>query len=142
MPQATALPQQPSWGHDLEIRDPRDWQRSARRIKVPDFAFALLARVGCLIGSRRRSVPIANGPLLLFFFEDREFDPLVLGLRQLLGEDLSGPGLSLRCSCRDCRTRESEVDHTKMPRRHPVADLEAELVVKEVTAKRRIVQHG
>ena len=72
----------------------------------------------------------------IYQFIRPEFDCISEGLGRLLGEDLSGPYWVL-CTCRDCQRREAESDHTALPGRNPLDNVQVEEIVKAVTAKRK-----
>jgi hypothetical protein len=129
MTQATALPQ-PSlspgtleWGHPLVTPD-------GQTIRVPASAFRKLRQLGALLGNSNRLSP------KIYQLIQPEFDCISEGLGRLLSQDLSGPSWVL-CTCKDCRRRAEESDHTALPGRNPLDDARAEEIVKAVTAKRK-----
>lgn len=85
MTQAIAL----YWGHPLVTPD-------GRTIRVPHSAFASLRKLGLLVRNKNRLSP------LVYELLDPQYDCLAVGLRQLLGVDLSGPKWVM-CNCHKCR---------------------------------------
>lgn len=114
----------PEWGHALAIWD------TGRVIRVPAFIFPELKRLGLLIGKRA-----ILSPMILAFYRDRSLDPLIDGIRQVLGPELTGPEW-LVCRCRDCHKKASDADQTQEPR-GAVSAMVAEQVVAEVRRRRR-----
>lgn len=85
--QATAL----EWGHPLLTPD-------GREIRVPSSTFGQLRRIGALMGNSNKLSSV------IYEFLDPQYDSLALGLRQLLGRDLTGPKW-LVCNCEQCKSR-------------------------------------
>jgi hypothetical protein len=109
---ATALPVQPEWGHPLITP-------KGNVIRVPADVFPLLRRLGLLANNKPRL------SLRIYEFLDPQYNCLSWGLRQLLGDDLSGPAW-LVCECDECKGKGTDRD-AKLASR----------VVDEVRAKRR-----
>lgn len=107
------------WGHLLITPD-------GRKIRVPAAVFPALRQIGCLIGDRRLS------PLVHKFMEP-EYDALAVGLRLLLGRDLSGPAW-LVCNCQECKER--GCDNVRMPKQPAPGYEDADRVVADVKARR------
>jgi hypothetical protein len=109
---ATALPVQPEWGHPLITPE-------GRVIRVPADVFPQLRRLGLLVNNKPRLSP------RVYEFLDPQYDCLALGLRQLLGADLTGPAW-LVCGCDECKGKGTDRDATLASR-----------VVAEVMARRK-----
>lgn len=125
MTQAAALPVEPEWGHKLAIWD------TGRTIRVPLSIFPQLRERGFLI----RNKPILS-PAIAPALKDRNLDPIMIDLRQVLGEDLSGPS-TVTCRCLSCQRKISDIDHTRRPGRDPHDEMEASLVVADVVGRRK-----
>ena len=129
MTRAAALPQHspssvtPEWEHPLVTPD-------GRTIRVPAFAIAKLRRLGALLGKSNRLSPRIHKLLR------PEFECLCGGLRHMLGEDLSEPSWVL-CTCRSCRDKAAESDHTPLPGRNPVDDGGTAALVREIVRRRK-----
>ena len=89
MTQATASSIRPEWGHPLICPD-------GREIRVPSFVFGKLRKLGLLDDNKGRLSPMA------YEFMAPQYDCICDGLRQILGEDLSGPKWIV-CGCRKCK---------------------------------------
>ena len=127
MTQAAAMPAlvEPEWGHRLAIWD------TGRVIRVPLSIFPMLRERGFLIRNR----PILS-PTIEPALKDRDLDPIMLGLRQCLGVDLAGP-VTVRCMCRECQRKESDIDHTPLPGRNPLDSDQTSKLVREIRARRK-----
>ena len=93
MSQATAFLK---WGHELLAPD-------GTSLRVPFYAFGKLRKLGLLQNNKNRLSPA------IYEFLDPQHDCITMGLRHLLGEDLSGP-LWLVCRCEECKARYGNVD--------------------------------
>lgn len=122
MIQAIALSAKPDWGHALLTPD-------GREIRVPAAAFSLLRNLGVLANNKARLSP------MIYDFLDPQYDCLALGLRQLLGPDLSGPAW-LVCGCMECRESEAVMDNTRLPRQS-VPGVDTDRIVADVLARRK-----
>jgi len=112
----------PDWGHALETPD-------GRVIRLPLWAFPKLRQLGLLEKNRAKLLDAT------WLFLNRKFDPLMEGLRNVLGPDLSGPAW-LVCKCTECQRGRSDVDDTPLPR-GAFSRAKADQVVREVKAKRK-----
>ena len=54
----------------------------------------------------------------------------------MVGQDLSGPSWVV-CTCKDCRRREAESDHTSLPGKNLLDDERTSALVREVVRKRK-----
>lgn len=105
-----------------------------KEIRVPKFAFEPLRRLGVLERNRAQLKP------LIYQLMDPLYDDLVMGLRQLLGPDLSGPNWCV-CHCRECQKKATQTDNTSLPGQRFsgfYAGTDTDAIVREVRARRRI----
>jgi hypothetical protein len=96
----------PTWGHPL--LDPFD-----NEIRLPQFAFAQLRRLGLLYKNRTKGLMQISDDVLDLI--QPEYDCLMGSLRRMLGADLSGPEWVV-CRCRQCKRKDEDADNTKLPR--------------------------
>jgi hypothetical protein len=94
----------PEWGHLLLGPD-------GEKIRVPYFAFAKLRCLGLLVNNKPRL------SRRIYEYLNPEFESLTEGLPKLLGADLSGPSW-LVCKCRECSSKYSELDYTRLSSEH------------------------
>jgi hypothetical protein len=115
---------QPLWGHPLRVWD------TGQVIRVPQYVFPLLRQRGLLIKNK----PILS-PRILQDFDDSNLQAITHELKMVLGSDLSGP-MQVKCRCRECQERNSDVDHTRLPGLDRLEQDEASRIVREVKARR------
>jgi len=121
----------PDWGHALltPVVDKSGNETTPREIRVPREAFEHLRKMGVLVRNR------AQLEASIYTLLNPMFDDIALGLRRLLGQDLSGPAWC-RCDCRDCQRKASDMDHTRLPGPDGLEQDEASRIVREVKARR------
>lgn len=110
----------PDWGHPLITPE-------GKVIRVPKSAFEPLRKLGVLERNRAQLKPS------IYEFLDPQYDCLAMGLRQLLGPDLTGPAW-LVCGCDECK-REPQIN-TRMPgQKQPGIDTDK--IIAEIKARRQ-----
>jgi hypothetical protein len=79
------------WGH--KVLNPQ-----GQEIRLPAKAIVQLRRLGLF--EKRRGVPQISR--FIYTLLDPEYDPLTMGLREIIGADVSGPETVI-CKCFQCK---------------------------------------
>jgi hypothetical protein len=89
------------WGH--KVLNP-----GGQEIRLPAKAIVQLRRLGLI--EKRRGLPQISS--FIYTLLDPEYDPLTMGLREIIGADVSGPETCI-CKCLQCK-RERELIYREL----------------------------